>query len=668
MKLCPVCETTYPNHHTICSRERCGAVLIVTRELEPGFRIRGKYEIVRTLGRGGFGTVYLAEDILRRGRLRALKFINAEVSDDPKRLNRFRQEAEIELRHPNVVEVLDLEQAEDGSLYIAMEYVDGPELRVALGVGSWSVERALEIARGIALGLGAAHARGIIHRDVKPENILLAGAHGPMETPKLLDFGIAAMKESSAAVSRTRGMVLSMQYAAPEQWNLMPSEQLDGRADLYALGGVLHEMLTGQTIFHSHNTGGWMHQHLQGVRQAPSRLRPELAEWPGLDAMVLRLLAVDREERPRDVAEFLEELAAVRQKRVFQRVADQKTADRRTVRMGGGRSDTVLESSRAGDSKQAGARGIGRWLIAGGIGLVVLAVAGAIYLGMSGTEIHWTGTRGAVHADTNAAGAVRENSRDGQKYVWIPAGNFEMGCSAGDSECGEDEKPAHPVSILKGFWMGQTPVTVGAWKRYRAATNAPALLTYDGVSKRSWNEGSSDDMPVVSESWEQAMSFCQWAGMKLPSEAEWEYGARAGTQGRRYGDLDSIAWYGNNSGNKPIDAAALWNSVGQDAATYEQRVMANGNFIHQAGQKQPNAWQLYDMLGDVFEWTADWYGANYYQSAADQDPPGPQSGQKRVIRGGSWANIAGKVRVSVRSSTEPDSHFTGIGFRCSGEF
>src|SRR5271168_442968 len=182
MKLCPVCDTTYPNHHTNCETD--GATLIASRELEPGTVIRNKYRIVRVLGRGGMGTVYLADHILLR-RQRALKFISGQLSRDPRFLKRFRMEAQaaIELRHPNVAEVVDLDQAEDGSPYIAMEYVEGPDLRHELMGGPFRVERALAIARGVAMGLGMAHAKGIVHRDVKPENILIAGVHGPSETP-----------------------------------------------------------------------------------------------------------------------------------------------------------------------------------------------------------------------------------------------------------------------------------------------------------------------------------------------------------------------------------------------------------------------------------------------------------------------------------------------------
>jgi WD40 repeat protein len=307
VKTCPLCSTSYPGHHTHCSHD--GALLIASRDFDPGTVIRGKYRIERLLGRGGMGAVYLAEHLLL-GRMRALKFISSELSQDPALLKRFRREAlaASELHHPNVVQVLDLDQAEDGAPFIAMEYIEGEDLGCLLAHGPLPVERALALARGIALGLGAAHAKHILHRDVKPANILLSREPDQPETAKLLDFGIAAVKETATAISHTRGLLLTPEYAAPEQWRGLPAEQQDGRVDLYALGGVLYQILTGRTCFRAQNLEGWMYNHLNTEPQPPSSLRPELNSWPGLDALVLRLLAKDRDQRPGSAAEVIASL------------------------------------------------------------------------------------------------------------------------------------------------------------------------------------------------------------------------------------------------------------------------------------------------------------------------------------------------------------------------
>ena len=306
MKSCPVCDTDYPDQHKTCPTD--GAMLIEVHELGVGSLVRGKYRVVRKLGQGGMGVVYLAEHLLLGGQV-ALKFLATELSKNPQFIKRFRNEARaaFQLRHPNIVEVLDLDQAEDGSLFIAMEYVDGPSLRTVSGGfrEGMPVPLALSIARGVASGLAAAHARGTVHRDIKPENILLTGAAGVDVQAKVLDFGIAAMLEGPTVTSLTRGLMLTPEYASPEQWRGMPAADMDGRTDLYALGGVLYEMLTGRTPFHAHTMEGWMFAHLQENPVPPSQLRPEIAEWPELDAQVMRLLARDRVARHKDAAELL---------------------------------------------------------------------------------------------------------------------------------------------------------------------------------------------------------------------------------------------------------------------------------------------------------------------------------------------------------------------------
>jgi len=236
---------------------------------------------------------------------------------------------------------------------------------------------------------------------------------------------------------------------------------------------------------------------------------------------------------------------------------------------------------------------------------------------------------------TAGAQTTQRNPKDKQVYVRIPSGGFLMGCSEGDKECYEDERPVHYVQITTGFWMSQTEVTVEA---FRAFANAKGIAMPP--------DQKSGKYPVHSVLWDEASAYCTWAGGRLPTEAEWEYAARGKTAGIRYGDLDAIAWTSANSRHT----------------------------LHEVGKKQPNAYKLHDMLGNAWEWTADWYGSKYYEQSPAADPKGPPLGDSltlkgiemptRVIRGGAWIGFPGVARASYRYWFIPILRVANIGFRC----
>jgi formylglycine-generating enzyme required for sulfatase activity len=261
-----------------------------------------------------------------------------------------------------------------------------------------------------------------------------------------------------------------------------------------------------------------------------------------------------------------------------------------------------------------------------------------------------------------AAGASRVNPKGGLKYVWIPPGSFVMGCSPEDNECYPDEKPSHLVTITKGFWVGQTEVTVGAYKAYSAATGQPMppKPKFDGVEL---NPGWTDDaMPMVDVLGDDAQAFCGWAGGRLPTEAEWEYAARGGSPEARYGPLQEVAWDSDNSGKQPLNSAQM---LAEDPKHYWQHIRDdNNNQMHDVGLKRPNAFGLFDTLGNVWEWVSDWYDPDYYQHSPSHDPAGPASGNVRILRGGSWGFEPRRVRVSVRLKTPSTNRYDDDGFRC----
>jgi formylglycine-generating enzyme required for sulfatase activity len=234
------------------------------------------------------------------------------------------------------------------------------------------------------------------------------------------------------------------------------------------------------------------------------------------------------------------------------------------------------------------------------------------------------------------------------RWVSIPAGKFRMGCSSGDSYCGANEKPAHNVRITRPIQMMATLVTAGQFRTWAFSEG------HEPPEQPKW---SAADVPVVNVTWGEAKSFCSAFGGRLPTEAEWEYAARGGTEGDRYGSLDSIAWYADNSGRDRLDTT----NAGPQGL--DERLRANGDRAHPVGMKRPNAFGLYDMLGNVWAWCADWYGAEYYKEKVDTDPGG-LFGAHRVVRGGSWTNVAKAVRVSYRGALLPSSRYDYVGFRC----
>jgi serine/threonine protein kinase len=310
MKHCPVCLTDYGDQQSVCPTD--GAQLLQPYGWAPGTIIRGRYRILSAIGQGGMGIVYKAQHIALE-EVRALKVMSPQLASDPKFLRRFHQEAKVArgLKHPNLVHVDDLEQAEDGSLFIAMEYVEGVSLRELLRTspGGLPAPRTLRIIRSIAGGLEYAHAGGLVHRDIKPENILIARNARGQDEPKILDFGIVALKESTGTVSSRP--LLTTAYAAPEQWRGVPGNQLDGRTDLYALGVMFFEMLTGAPPFEASTIEQWMFAHLTQPPPAPSSRLPELAAIAGLDDLVLRLMAKTPEERPADAGVLLREISTI---------------------------------------------------------------------------------------------------------------------------------------------------------------------------------------------------------------------------------------------------------------------------------------------------------------------------------------------------------------------
>jgi serine/threonine protein kinase/ketosteroid isomerase-like protein len=272
----------------------------------------GKYEIVAPLGAGGMGAVYRARRVLIGDEV-AVKVLHARLVDDEKLVERFRREARAaaQLHHPNVVTIHDYGEARgpEGFAYIVMELVRGESLRDLMRrEGRLAPERAVSLMRDVCAGVAAAHRRGIVHRDIKPDNIIVTPADedSPSERVKVVDFGIAKLRDFAAEGTLTEvgAMVGTLFYMSPEQCK---GDPLDVRADVYSLGAMLYEMLAGTPPFTAPTPTGIILKH---VNEPPPRLPQDLGVPPALQSAITRALAKEQDERPRDASEFALEIQA----------------------------------------------------------------------------------------------------------------------------------------------------------------------------------------------------------------------------------------------------------------------------------------------------------------------------------------------------------------------
>ncbi len=328
MKRCPSCQSAYPTNYTHCPRD--GSSLAEAHDWSEGMVVRGKYQIVAKVGQGGMAAVYKAVHV-RFNEPRALKVMNPELANDTGFVRRFEQEAIItrKLQHPNAVRVDDIDEAEDGRPFIVMEFVEGGNLKdVIEREAPLPVGRVCSIVTQIAAALDAAHRLGLVHRDIKPANIALIGSAGGLgpsfdrpfvDHVKVLDFGIAKLKESHMEDSRAHsaslmtltgtGMVIGTPtYMSPEQAKGLRGEQLDGRSDIYSLGVVAYQMLTGDLPLKADSSLELLMAHITTPPRPIHEVRPDLNIPNAIADVVMRCLEKDRELRPASGQALIEEL------------------------------------------------------------------------------------------------------------------------------------------------------------------------------------------------------------------------------------------------------------------------------------------------------------------------------------------------------------------------
>ena len=657
---------------------------------QKGVWIGGRYEILLKLGEGGMGTVYLARDSEVNHEYCAVKVLPPVLANDVKAVNRLREEAgrARRLTDPRIVRLYNYEHAGDIH-YLVMEYVNGIDLQTYIGVhGRIPEMEARRIGLELARTLQIVHGQGVIHRDIKPANIILENknldiaaikAKGGQLTNddlpdltgspvKLADFGIAReIRESMSRYSSgdTSGTLM---YMSPEQ---LRGKGVDHRTDLYSLGATLYELISGDPPF----TGESLAYQIMEVDPEPiAGISKEMND------ILLRLLAKDKEKRYLDAEMVVKELsgesAARRQRdeeslrlrleeeakrkeearskaeeeekrrleeaekkrleeeqkekeeakqKVDQEVNDILEGSHQTQQ---GENENVEEKIR----KQAGQSKTEQKVML----LILLAIL-CLVIGTS--FVTWNHDSTTHVFKTVSWDAVNHANSLGMKFVLIPAGTFTMGSPSNESERDNDDTQ-HEVTISQPFYMQTTEVKQGQWRKVMG--NNPSYFSNCG-----------DDCPVESVSWNDVQEFIRKLNSmegtdkyRLPTEAQWEYAARAGTTTPFHTGNCLSTDEANYYGNYPLS--------GCPKGQYRGKTIRVGSF-------SPNAWGLYDMHGNVWEWCQDWYGN--YPSNHVTDPEGPSSGSARVIRGGSWLSIASFTRAANRNGNAPDYRNYSTGFR-----
>jgi len=313
MRVCPVCATEYADDVKFCPRD--GQTL---RSVNPGADLVGqvvadRYHVMKKLGEGGMGRVYLAEHV-KMGRRSAIKVMNPSMVHDPDAVARFNREASnaSRINHPNVCAIYDFGDTADGLVFLAMEFIEGEPLTdLLIREGVLPIARATNIFLQTAEALQAAHELGIVHRDLKPDNIMLTKGRGGSDTVKVVDFGIAkaiAGAEAGQKVTKTGLVMGTPEFMSPEQ---LSGDNVDGRSDLYSLALVFYQMLSGTLPFEATTVQETM---IKRLTEEPAKLkdtRPDLAFPPGLQAVLDSALMRTPTQRYQSVAKFAADVAAV---------------------------------------------------------------------------------------------------------------------------------------------------------------------------------------------------------------------------------------------------------------------------------------------------------------------------------------------------------------------
>jgi formylglycine-generating enzyme required for sulfatase activity/serine/threonine protein kinase len=629
----------------------------------------GQYVLQEKLGAGGMGQVYKAYHP-GMDRTVAIKVILTKGKIDEESVRRFEREvkAAAKLSHPNIITVYDAGNA-NGRHFMVMELVKGQDLNVIVHrKGTFGVSETINYITQVARGLAFAHENGVIHRDIKPANLFL-DIKGNV---KILDMGLAKIsarenEETLSMLTGTTAIMGTVDFMSPEQG--LSSRDVDARADIYSLGATLYYFLTKKVMYEGDTAFAKVIAHSESPIPSLKLIRPDVSD--NLDLIYTKMVAKQVEDRYQNMLELIQDLDSIEKGSASTRNLTELSTvyslrdELGAMNINRTSSKKVVKSSNS--NKPVKKKDYKFALIATGIGVALIGiVALAFILGRSSNlqnelalkSNSANGKSEFVTTNDSAEGIPTEGNllvapfseaeaKDAQKIVakslqkaveekedlgkgikfemvLIPAGKFTMG-SPKTEKGGQINETQHKVTITKPYYMGKYEITQEQW---------------EAVMGDNPSSVKGPRLPVTNVSWNDCQKFIKKlnartkGGYRLPTETEWEYACRAGT---------TTAY-----------------SVGSSLTKGDANI--NGSSIKTVGSYRPNAFGLYDMHGNVWEWCEDWLGA--YPAEAVKDPRGPATGDDhRVLRGGSFCFNVSEARSSSRWNWNSTDGYNYNGLR-----
>jgi serine/threonine-protein kinase len=670
IKKCNSCGNTYPENLSFCLNDGSPLVLVETMI---GTVLDGRYRLDKLIGEGGMGEVYRATHIHIDTEF-AVKLLRPEFVANQTAIKRFQLEAKAagRIHHPNAVRVTDFGVTPERIVYLVMELARGKSLRSLLrSEKKFDYLRAVNIVRQICGAVDAAHRSGVIHRDLKPDNILIEKVQD-VERVKVLDFGIAKLRETKtdAFLTQAGTIIGTPQYMSPEQCQGKP---LDPTSDIYSIGILLYEMLTGDVPFDGESLIQVVYEQLHTPPRPLSEMAPDAP--PTIAQVVMRALEKEPHNRQSSAIQLSDELKAAVEavgeggslamtspfgisplKSAEMRTPIEElptleeeqgdappsltaerppSSDRETSVLPRRRSETDGPSTK-GEARRSTSPDRKAPVVQESVDLELetkaatprrksqtplIAVAAIALVALAGIIAYFS-----LKPSQNVSEPKTPTPPEGMAF--IAGGKFMMGRNDGEP----DEGPAHEVEI-KPFLLDTQEVTNQDYKKFVDAIGRAA--------PKHWKFNGSyvpDEAryPVTHVTWEDATAYAKWANKRLPTEAEWEYAARGGDKGYLY------PW-----GNQWQPGYANVDRKGQakpaPARSFEKDVSPFG---------------IYDMAGNVSEWVQDFYSERY---GANPDQ------RLRVYRGGNFldAPATNTYRWSDYPTEIPDDQILRVGFRCA---